>query len=128
MVAMGVLVAYLLLGGLFFFAVERPNEMAKVEQVQLERLEARQALDEFRKTLDRYFANLTNRSETREGIRNRTDILIELAKRVAVTSRTIRAERDPTWDYASSVFFASTVVTTIGECDALLVTLCDATA
>ena len=115
MAVLGVLVAYLLLGGLFFLLAESPNEMATVERIQLERREARQALSDFRTTFDRYFANLTNQSETRREIRNRTEILVELALRFALANQTIRSETDPTWDYASSVFFASTVITTIGE-------------
>ena len=102
MIFMAVVVAYLLLGGLFFLSLEGPNEEAQVEQVREMRRMARENLKEFQKDFDRYIANFTNLSVPE--VRNRTETLIELAVRFAIANQTIRSETDPTWDYAFCCF------------------------
>ena len=98
-----VVVFYLLLGAVIFGAVERPNERREVEQVQGNRREATKSLVEI-------LINISNLTE--EEARNITPTIIQLGK---IASTTIPAEKHSRWDFWSSFFFVSTVITTIGE-------------
>lgn len=108
-----VVFVYLLLGGLFFNLLERPNEILTIQTAQEER-EA--AADLFREQADNFTAMIVSMTNlTEEQARSLTDSLVQGAINVANTSQMLPAETDPIWDYASAVFFASTVITTIGE-------------
>ena len=87
----------------FYSAVERPNELKEVEQVQGNRREATKSLMEI-------LINISNLTD--EEARNITPMIIQLGK---IASTTIPAEKHSRWDFWSSFFFVSTVITTIGE-------------
>ncbi len=98
---MGV-VLYLVMGGIIFSAVEGPNERRQIEMVQEERQLA----------FDNITAKVMAMSNlTLEEAQNVTIAFIALGE---VASKSIPAELNPIWDYSSALFFASTVITTIG--------------
>ena len=104
---------YLLVGGFFFNLIERPNEIREIQQAQEEREAAAVLFTEQVDNFTEMIVNLTNLTE--EQARSLTDTIVQGAIFVANTSQLLPAETNPIWDYASAVFFASTVVTTIGE-------------
>ena len=99
-----VLFFYLLLGGAIFNAVERPNELREIEEVQKTRIESVNSLVQL-------LQNHTNLTEAE--VKNLTTSIIALGE---AASKTLLAEQSPIWDFSSAIFFVSTVVTTIGEC------------
>lgn len=98
-----VLFFYILIGGAIFNAVERPNELRVIEEIELARTDAVS-------TLVQLLVNFTNITEA-EAL-NLTTSIVALGK---TASSTLLSEQNPIWDYSSAVFFVSTVVTTIGK-------------
>ncbi len=105
-------VFYLLLGGLCFYAVEGPAEQDEMNRMKAERIAAATALNEELKLFTEFIVNATNLTEGEA--MNLTNTLVAVAKRFA-DAGVNETVADPVWEYASAVFFASTVVTTIGE-------------
>ena len=99
-----VLLLYLLLGAVVFFAVERPNELRIAEEIKKAREEGiARVTQEVMKSL-----NLTE-----EEALNTTNFLISLGKDLA---EAVPTEHTLIWDYFNTLFFVSTVVSTIGKC------------
>ena len=100
----GVVVLYLQLGGVIFYLAERPNEEDEIEDAQQRRKEAMDLLVDT-------FVNLSNGSlshvQAEDLVLNLTDLFAGLEE--------IPAESNPIWEYGNAVFFAITVVTTIGK-------------
>ena len=94
---------YLVIGGAIFHAVEGPNEQRQIQQVQEDREIAMASMTEM-------LRNLTNL--TADEVQNTTTTFINLGR---IASTTIPAEQSLKWDFSSAFFFASTVITTIGE-------------
>ena len=82
---------------------ERPNEVMQVQQVQEGRASATENLTDILLRIN----NLTE-----EEARNLTPTIIQLGN---VASTVLDAEQSPKWDFWSAFFFASTVITTVGE-------------
>lgn len=101
-VAVGI---YLLVGGAIFNAVERPNELRRIQESAENQ---RNAIAEFTELL------LNSTNLTQEEAENVTTRFLELGVVAAEAVENLRFEANPIWDYSSAVFFASTVVTTIG--------------
>ncbi len=99
-----IVVTYLLVGGAIFFAAERPNEEDEIDEARRER-EA--ALDYLQERL----INLSNGSLSDEAAASLVDDLAVYFDRLGE----IPAESSPQWEYGPAVFFASTVITTIGQ-------------
>lgn len=107
-VGLGVSVmVYLLIGGRLFNAVERPNELQMLEDA---RQEMNNSINEFIQLL----TNSTNLTE--EEAVNMTAQFLLLGEAAANAQSNLAAETNPIWDYSSAIFFASTVITTIGKC------------
>ena len=98
-----VVICYLLLGAVLFNVAEKSNEVIQVQQVQEGRASATNNLTDILLRIN----NLTE-----EEARNLTPIIIQLGR---VASTTLDAEQSPKWDFWSAFFFASTVITTVGE-------------
>lgn len=107
-----IMFVYLLLGGLCFYALEGPAEQAKIARMQEEKSNATAALSRELNTFIEFLVNSTNITEAQAV--NFTNTLVAVAKRVA-DAGVNETLPDPVWEYASAVFFASTVVTTIGK-------------
>ena len=112
---------YLLLGGLFFYALESPSEQAKLARMETEQIEAAAALAQELNTFTQFIVNSTNLSEAEAlGL---TNTLVAVAKRFA-DAGVNESLPDPVWGFPSAVFFASTVVTTIGNTQLYYVHVC----
>ena len=119
----GVILVYLMIGGAIFTAAERPSELRSIEEAQMKRMDARDALDELR--LDIIYTITNNTNLTTDQAENFADDLVSAAKNLSDALEQVPAETNgPIWDFASAVFFASTVITTIGMFLQTLVTKC----
>ena len=107
-----VVIVYLGFGGLFFVLAESPNEQRMIREAQTERQMAQQALNQSRDTFVERIVNVSNL--TYGEAENLTDSIVALATRLAIASQQLPAETNPIWEYGPAVFFASTVITTIG--------------
>ena len=107
-----VVIVYLGFGGLFFVLAESPNEQRMIREAQAERQMAQQALNQSRDTFVERIVNVSNL--TYGEAENLTDGIVALATRLATASQQLPAETNPIWEYGPAVFFASTVITTIG--------------
>ena len=96
-----VVFVYLMIGGLIFNATERPNELQTIEDAQNARNQA--FVD-----IVQMLVNSTNLNK--EQALNLTTTLIVLAERAGET-----IPSNSIWDFSSAVFFATTVITTIGK-------------
>lgn len=96
---------YTLIGGAIFNAVERPNELLNIQESLVAR---NNAINEF---VD-FLTNSTNLT-TEEAV-NVTGLFLKLGAVAAQADATLAVEDNPIWDFASAVFFCSTVITTIG--------------
>lgn len=97
---------YTLIGGAIFNAVERPNELLNIQESLVAR---NNAINEF---VD-FLTNSTNLT-TEEAV-NVTGMFLKLGAVAAQADATLAVEDNPIWDFASAVFFCSTVITTIGN-------------
>ena len=104
-------IAYLLIGGAIFNAVERSNELRMIE-------DARQEMNDSINGFVQLLTNSTNLTE--EEAVNLTEQFLQLGAAAATVQSNLDAETNPIWDYSSAVFFASTVITTIGRCTLFL--------
>ena len=98
---------YVLVGGAFFLLAERPNEVREIEQAQAARARAQDLLVELVMNLSNGSFGELNATEAEAVVND----LVELADALAL----LPAETSPIWEYGPSVFFATTVVTTIGK-------------
>ena len=97
LILFGVVMIYLLLGGVIFSALERPNEMRQNEEAEAS----------YNQTIGVVVDFLVDDSNfSREAAMNLVN---------NITMRTSDATAGENWLYASSVFFAVTVVTTVGK-------------
>lgn len=96
---------FTLIGGVLFNAVERPNELRTIQESRVAR---NNAISDFTALL----MNSTNLTE--EVAVNLTVRFLELGQQAAIAAQSLTFEDNPIWDYSSAVFFASTVITTIG--------------
>ena len=101
------LMVYLSIGGAIFSALERPNELQNIEDSKLTLNQTRIELMEFVRSR----TNLTDR-EAMEF----TQQVFEFGRILTEATGNITLEENPLWDWSSAVFFAVTVVTTIGMC------------
>ena len=97
---------YNMVGGLIFTTVERPNEIAMIEEAQMAQENAIASLTSFL---------LNNTNLTEEEAANMTVTLLQLGQTFADASERLAFDANPIWDFSSAVFFCSTVITTIGE-------------
>ena len=107
-----VLAVYLLLGGLVFSLAERPNEVDTISQANARREELQTLLDEAMENITAAFrgGNVTG-SEAEELVW----LVANVSASLALASQELPGEESPLWTYSPSIFFCSTVVTTIGE-------------
>ena len=99
------LVVFLFIGAAIFSALERPQELQRIE-------DSRVAVNE---TITAIVDLLTNRTNlTDEEAINLTDQLVEFGGRIAEASKNFNLEENPIWTWSSALFFCITVVTTIG--------------
>ena len=106
-----VVIGYMILGALVFMLAEGENEKKKIELARAEEEEARW---EFNRTTRAFVESIANSSNlSYDEVANMT------AGVVAVTSSLTEAEllpinRNPMWEFGPAIFFATTVMTTIG--------------
>ena len=98
-------VIYLLVGGAIFSAVEGPHEQMQLKQTHLDRETARA-------NLTTMVANWTNLTE--EEVQDLVSSVIYLGEKA---SKKITPPHKIKWNFWSAVFFASTVITTVGGLD-----------
>lgn len=100
-----IVVAYLLFGGLIFAAAERPNELMEIQLASTTR-------DTARTNITNMLIDLTscNDAVCMEEIESVVDNISELVS----AFQEIPSEANPIWEYGPAVYFASTVITTIG--------------
>lgn len=96
---------YLLIGAGIFYAAERPNEERMLRMSRIAR-------NDSISTLQSFLLNSTNIPEY--AFNDTIALLLELGAVVAEADAALSAETNPMWDYASSIFFCSSVITTIG--------------
>lgn len=98
-----IVVLYLLIGGAIFLALEQPAEIRRNEELMRINAAYYRALESVSVEL----ANLTNLtvSEARDFLRIIGEAAINVSSDLPTNN----------WDYGSAVFFATTVVTTIGN-------------
>lgn len=106
-----VVVVYMILGALIFMLAEQENERKTMELARSEK-EARLEFNRTTRAFLEFIANSSNLSY--DEVANLTDGV------VAVTSRLTQAEqlatdRNPIWEFGPAIFFATTVMTTIGQ-------------
>lgn len=94
---------YLLVGGALFMAAERPNEQDEID-------EARRNREVALNFLQATFVNLSNGTLTEEEAITLVNDLVVFFDNLEEDP----AESNPQWEYAPAVFFATTVITTIG--------------
>lgn len=112
LIGASIILAYLLVGGVCFYALESPNEQQNIAEVNRQRMLARIAFErQYNQTVD-FLTNSTNLTNAQA--EDLLDTMFNLTASFVEASQTIPAEINPIWDYAASVFFASTVITTIG--------------
>ena len=104
---------YLLFGGAIFLAVEGPNEREQLLNAEAERAAAIAELEMQAANLTAVVADTTN--FTIEEAEAFTSALVNASQRVALAIVNLPSTTAPIWEYGPSVFFASTVITTIGE-------------
>ncbi len=100
-------VTYLLVGGGLFYAAERPHEEDEIDRARREREVALDYLTEV-------FVNLSNGPNLNLSEQAAGALVDELAEFFDQLDE-IPAESSPSWEYGTSVFFAITVITTIGQ-------------
>lgn len=102
-----IIVLYIVLGGVIFHILEGPAEIQSIERAMMVRNE----------TIDELAVMLTwmNMSDA-DGIPfHAMDEFLELGAALAVATELVSRQHNLIWDYHSAVFFASTVITTIGN-------------
>lgn len=99
------LMVYLSIGGAIFSALERPNELQNIEDSKL-------ALNRTRIELMEFVCNRTNLTG-REAMEF-TQQVLQFGRILAEATGNLTLEENPLWDWSSAVFFAVTVLTTIG--------------
>ena len=97
-----VILAYLLIGAVIFEALERPDEIARLENTKISRINLR---DNIVNDLALQFNISRNVSEA--FVANLSNSLIELCPYVV-------DQPAPQWEFRQAIFFATTVITTIG--------------
>ena len=98
-----VISVYLLVGGAIFVALEGPNEQRRIEEA----LFNQSRLDE----VERYVVgNITARGQLNE---TEAQALVDLISNLSQAAANLDTSRN--WEYGPAVFFATTVITTIGE-------------
>ena len=106
-----VVTLYLLLGGAVFYALEHSNEVR-------ENTETQQALEEGTRNLSLYLQMSLNISRAEAA--NVTVGLLAIAYELSPFIEAAQTANVTLWDYGPAVFFAVTVVTTIGGCSTSL--------
>ena len=102
-----IIIAYLVLGATVFMAVESPHERNEQSQAQQEMKRARAGIRDITEQLINTTAACGKDVNVSKLVENLTQLAISLE-----TSKV----RNPYWDnYAAAIFFATTVITTIGK-------------
>jgi len=99
------LLLYTLFGGLIFNLVERPAEIQSI-------LDSQEIINSSIAEIVDVLVNSSNL--TVEEAQNVTQQILALGSRVAEATEGLNLETTPIWDFSSAIFFASTVITTIG--------------
>ena len=102
-----IVVAYLLLGGLFFTLAERPAERERAEEVTV----ANATLEAARRGI--IAAVVRNSNLTAEQVAEMLQNFTATSQRL--NDALVATSAGQVWDFASAVFFCVTVITTIGE-------------
>ena len=98
-----VISVYLIVGGAIFVALEGPDEQRRIEEAQVNK----SRLDE----VERYIiGNITATGELNE---TEAQALVDLIRNLSQAAANLDTSRN--WEYGPAVFFATTVITTIGE-------------
>uniref|UniRef100_A0AC35TQ48 Ion_trans_2 domain-containing protein n=1 Tax=Rhabditophanes sp. KR3021 TaxID=114890 RepID=A0AC35TQ48_9BILA len=117
---------YTVIGALVFYSIENPNELEKKRE-QLNMLERRQDLF-ISELLELSFKHETNRSiwknVAQHHMHNLSDHLFTAFEKFFMTSDEIKNhEIYEIWTFSSAIFFAVTVVTTIGYGNPVVITV-----
>ena len=111
----GFVMTYLLFGGLIFTLAERPNELNRIDTAQTEREEVSRQLELFiNQTIDT-IVDFTNGTVNETQATALVERVANVSAVFALASQELQSETSPLWTYSSAVFFAATVVTTIGK-------------
>lgn len=100
------IMSYLFVGGSIFQSLERPNERQMIEDSRL-------ALNQTQMEMVDLLMSQTNISM--EAAENLTVKLLEFGRTAAQATEVLTLEENPLWEeWSSAIFFAATVITTIG--------------
>lgn len=106
---------YVLFGGLIFTLAERPNEIDTVSAAVAQREELSQLLQESTEAVNAALVMTANDTMTAREARELVERVVNLSATLALASQELQAERSALWTYSPSVFFSTTVITTIGK-------------
>ena len=103
-VVFGFILGYLALGATVFYAIERPEEEDRIEAAESDVTSSFESIVSLL---------TTNTNATDELARNLTDEILTFSG-TYIEANDILDPDNPNWEWTSSLFFASTVITTIG--------------
>ena len=100
------------MGAIVFMLAEGENEKKKIELARAEEKEARWEFNRTTRAFVESIVNLSNLSY--DEVANMTAGVVAVTSRLTEAERLMPTNRNPIWEFGPAIFFATTVMTTIG--------------
>lgn len=107
-----VVIVYMIMGAIVFMLAEGENEKRKIELARAEEKEARWEFNRTTRAFVESIVNLSNLSY--DEVANMTAGVVAVTSRLTEAERLMPTNRNPIWEFGPAIFFATTVMTTIG--------------